>query len=431
MRKYRNFDTFKYQIFAMSKFFFFVALLFSLSSCMPLRLQTRYRMLDMSQQASAVLITDTKTGKLVYSKHSDQFMMPASNMKLLTFLLANRVLTDAVPAFRYKETADTLYFWGTGDPSLLHPRFKGHALLTKLAQTNKVLAYADIDQNNRPYGDGWSWEDYQYDYSAEISQLPLYNNMMEISQSNAKWTIFPAFFAGQTIPGTSKNLLRDRLSNQLVLPATQTYKNEHIGFVGSTALTARLLADTLHKPIWLRPMPFDARSSLAYAGSLDSLLKPMLHNSDNQIAEQMLYLIAAKKGWVGPTQRIIDSLKKEFPEFAALHWADGSGMSRYNLMRPKDLVRILALLNQEIPQARLHALLPQTGRSGTLKNIQLKNPKARIWAKSGSFGNTYNLSGYYESSLGKMYTFSVMCNLGNRPTTAMKKDVVELLNMLN
>ena len=86
-----------------------------------------------------------------------------------------------------------------------------------------------------------------------------------------------------------------------------------VPFITSAKQSAVLLTAQLGKPVLAYPQAFDARSVLAYAGKTDSLYLPMLHFSDNQIAEQLLYLIAAQKNWVGPTSKIIEKLKYKMP----------------------------------------------------------------------------------------------------------------------
>jgi D-alanyl-D-alanine carboxypeptidase len=50
-------------------------------------------------------------------------------------------------------------------------------------------------------------------------------------------------------------------------------------------------------------------AKIQYVGLLDSLYVPMLHNSDNMIAEHLLLLIGAKNQWTGGAQEIIAKLK--------------------------------------------------------------------------------------------------------------------------
>lgn len=412
----------------MTKIAYLAVLVALLSSCIGLRIKKAFEQTDLPNQASGVLIQELESGKVVFAHQENQYFMPASNMKLVTMLVAKRNLTDSIPAFSYFETADSLYFWGTGDPSLLHPKLRGDALLKKLQASSKVLVYADDASQVKALGDGWAWDDYNDDYSAEISQLPLYNNQINVQKKADRWHISPRFFEQDLRITKQKEALRARNSNHLDLPDTTAYAKQAIPFLTSVALTTRLLGDTLHKEIGLRSMPRPAAAKIQYAGNLDSLLIPMMYTSDNQIAEQLLYVIAAQRGWVGPTANIIAKLKQENPVLEPLRWVDGSGLSRYNLARPSDLIRILRELAQWVPMENLQQILPKTGQSGTLRTARLTHGVA--WAKSGSFGNTYDLAGFYRDGRGKMYVFSLMTNLANRSVTASKADVITLLNAL-
>ena len=412
----------------MTKISYLVVLLALFSSCTPLRVKKAFHSSALTKQFSGVFIEEVATGKAIFTHNADQYFMPASNMKLATMLLAKRNLPDSIPAFKYLETADTLYFWGTGDPSLMHPKLRGNALLKKLQASNKVLVYADDESLVKAMGNGWAWDDYHDDYSAEISLMPLYNNQISVQKKAGVWQISPKLFSQDTRVTKQKEVMRGRNSNHLDLPDTTAYAKQAIPFITSVDLTARLLADTLKKPILAQKNAIPAAAIIHYDGLLDSLIRPMMYTSDNQIAEQLLYLIAAKRGWSGPTSRIIEQLKKENSVVADLRWVDGSGLSRYNLVRPTDMIQILRELQNEVPMETLQVLLPQAGQSGTMRNVKLHPGTA--WAKSGSFGNTYDLSGFYQDAQGKMYRFSIFANLANRSVAAIKADVINLLNAL-
>ncbi len=412
----------------MTKLTYLVVLLAFLSSCTSLRVKKAFHSTSLPNQFSGVFIEEAATGKTVFTHHVDQFFMPASNMKLATMLLTKRNLSDSIPSFKYHETADTLFFWGTGDPSLMHPKLKGDALLKKLQASAKVLIYADDARHVKAMGDGWAWDDYNDDYSAEISLLPLYNNQISVQKTEGIWQISPKLFSQDIRITRQKDVLRARNSNHLDLPDTSAYAKQAIPYITSVELTARLLADTLHKSVVTKMRTIPAAAKIQYAGLVDSLIVPMMYTSDNQIAEQLLYLIAAKRGWTGPTAKIIEQLKKENSVVADLRWVDGSGLSRYNLVRPTDMIQILRELENEVSMEKLKVLLPQSGRSGTMRNVKLHHGTA--WAKSGSFGNTYDLSGFYQDAKGKMYRFSILSNLANRSVAASKADVITLLNAL-
>ena len=410
-------------------------ILTSLFSCSRTRWNHSFHKSPLSKLASGILIQDLNTGKVIFSHQADQFFMPASNAKLATFLMAKSFLGDSIPSFAYLENRDTLFFWGTGDPTQLNPSFKNTSLIDNLSKSTKVLVYCVPQKEIAPLGSGWSWDDYNDSYSAEISSLPLYGNLVGFSVKNQNWEIAPRYFKS-AISGTHSfnYVLRDRLKNEFTLPTLKSeWKVQQVPFVTSATLTAKLLADTLKKDVVVQRKAMNPLAKIQYAGLLDSLYVPMLHESDNMIAEQLLLLIGAKYQWSGEAQDIISRLKKEsnFEFLKAARWVDGSGLSRYNLFRPKDFIEILTALSQKVEPTKLHFLLPQSGRSGTLKSVKLKSDDHVIWAKSGSFSNTYDLSGFFQNSKGKTYVFSIMTNLANHSVAESKRDVINFLENLD
>jgi len=407
--------------------------LLALASCQSSHLQIAFNESSLAQRASGVMIKDLSTGKVLFEKNADHYFMPASNMKLLTFLQANRILGSQIPSFKYRETKDTLFFWGTGDISNLHPTIKNTALRDFLAASSKVVVYGAPVKALPILGSGWAWDDYNDHYSADISDMPLYGNLVSFSAAQRRWNIMPDAFASVAKTGSTLEVRRNRLKNEFTLPElkTEKYGEQQVPFMTSPDMTAFLLSDTLHKSVETMPLAVHPDARIFYAGKMDSLYVPMLHESDNAVAEQLLVMIAAEKGW-DPTQ-VIDNLKKEpGNEFMKdIRWIDGSGLSRYNLVRPKDFIHILELLAKEVSPERLHALLPEANKTGTMRNVQDINPGVRIWAKSGSFGNTYDLSGYYETKDGKTLAFSVLSNLGNTSVREIKKSVVEFLKAIH
>src|SRR5690606_4814626 len=75
----------------------------------------------------------------------------------------------------------------------------------------------------------------------------------------------------------------------------------------------------------------------------DTLLKIMMQETDNFIAEQLLLAAAFEAMGVMNETRIIDSLRSSSlaPIADAIHWVDGSGLSRYNLATPEAVIWLL------------------------------------------------------------------------------------------
>jgi D-alanyl-D-alanine carboxypeptidase/D-alanyl-D-alanine-endopeptidase (penicillin-binding protein 4) len=416
--------------------FIYVCFAFLSQSCTRTNWHRAFTHSSLSALASGIYIEELESKKVVFEHHSDHFFMPASNTKLLTFLMANRYLPSTIPNFKYQETPDSLFVWGVGDPSFLDPRFQNKALLDFMQAIKKTVILADADGQIPAFGSGWAWDDYNDDYSAEISSLPIYGNLVRLATKKGNWVFSPGRFKNSAqVNGAYKQVQRERLSNQFSLPLLGAGKSwtQQVPFLTSSKLSADLLADTLGRPVFAFPKALSPQVKTYYSGALDSLFVPLLHESDNLIAEQLLVMMGFEKSWGRSAPEVIKSLSN-LPENAWLKeikWVDGSGLSRYNLVRPKDLAMVMRKLTEEVPFERLTKLLPESGKSGTMKNINLGNSGAKFWAKSGSFGNTYDLSGIYQNAQGKKFLFSVMTNLANQPVSVSKKALIEFLGTLD
>ncbi|MGH9678695.1 MAG: D-alanyl-D-alanine carboxypeptidase/D-alanyl-D-alanine endopeptidase [Candidatus Acidiferrales bacterium] len=138
-------------------------------------------------------------------------------------------------------------------------------------------------------------------------------------------------------------------------------------------------------------------------------------SSENLHAELMLLLAAHEE--MGATS-YEDALK-----FAAAFYqsagiapgdvslSDGSGLSRKDLVTPRAIVGILRYAAAQ-PWAEIYrASLPVAGEDGTLADRMKNSPAAgRVFAKTGTLGNTNAISGYAETLSGEHLIFSILGN---------------------
>jgi D-alanyl-D-alanine carboxypeptidase/D-alanyl-D-alanine-endopeptidase (penicillin-binding protein 4) len=111
-----------------------------------------------------------------YGFQDSKYFTPASTMKLFSFYTGLHLLGDSLPSLRYFSRHDTLFFQGTGDPTLLHgdvPSRRAYSFL--LNRPEHTLAYCDI-ATVTPYGPGWTWDDYGYYFQPERAAFPIYGN---------------------------------------------------------------------------------------------------------------------------------------------------------------------------------------------------------------------------------------------------------------
>ena len=97
---------------------------------------------------------------------------------------------------------------------------------------------------------------------------------------------------------------------------------------------------------------------------------------------------------------------------AALIQADGSGLSRYNLITPETMVAILTHVNRDGRlRGKFEAALPVAGRNGTLEN-RMKGTAAEGNArvKTGSLTSVRAMAGYVRTADGETLAFAIFAN---------------------
>lgn len=393
-----------------------------------------------SQNFTGFALYDIEKAQIVAEYQSDHFFTPASNTKLYSFFAGLKCLGDSIPALRYIVKGDSLIFWGTGDPSFLHPDLKSTRAYNFLKNRTEKLYLSTANDQVGAYGAGWQWDDYNDYYQPEVTAFPIYGNIVRFKANTAgRVEVNPPYFWKMLQVDTSSKsfrIRRDFHTNQFdyqPLKVKAGYEQD-VPFRTAADFTATLLSDTLKKKVLLVNEPLRAGSSYQtiYSIPSDSLYKRMLQVSDNMLAEQLVILCAAAKGNTLSTQTGIKQVSASFladlPD--SFTWADGSGLSVYNKFTPRNTVNLLQKMHREVPQQRLFDLLAIGGKAGTLRS-QYKSQEPFVFAKSGSISNVYNLSGYLRTKSGKVLIFSLMNNNFIRPTAEIRKEVERILTKIH
>lgn len=385
---------------------------------------------------------DMDKQQMVYEVNADKYFTPASNAKLLTFFTCLKMLGDSIPGLQYITHGDSLVCWGTGDPSFLHSELKGNAAVKFLSTSDKQLFFSTGRYQNSFYGTGWAWDDYNEYYQPEINELPLEGNVVHFYTGNdGKLKISPEYFSGNlkcdsNYHPASFTIKRDWADNLFTYPPMPVPGGfeQDVPWKTSTMLTLRLLQDTLKKPVGEVHIPVPADIKTIYNAKADSVYKLMLQTSDNFIAEQLLLVCSAVRFGSLNTDSVINySLKTYLPGLPDKpRWVDGSGLSRYNLITPRDMVSLLVQLPELKNEQILRDMLPAGGVSGTLKDVyQTDNGQPFIWAKTGSVSNNYNQSGYLLTRKGKRLAFSFMNNNFNQPTAPVRAEMARIMTYIH
>ncbi len=421
-----------------------------------------------------ISIFDPLANKYLYNYQGDKYFVPASNIKIPTCYAAMKYLGDSLVGLRYKKGKNTLFIQGTGDPTLLHPDFRNHPVYDFLSNKTDSIVISTYNWNEKNFGSGWAWSDYLEPYMAERSVMPIYGNLRKIetkgkdqysksftfAMPNAELDFIPSYNSriGQIAPHmdvdyydsafllnhlkSGKRLYYDITrqigSNELLYKMTlDQHLIQHITFdTKDFEFVKNILEDTLKSKIILDKFNFYTKNkfndftfynSKIHSQPTDSLLKPMMHRSDNFFAEQSLLMVSNERLGVMNDAKIIDTLlKTDFKDLPQKpRWVDGSGLSRYNLFTPQDFVAILNKMKSEFGMERLKVILP-TGGEGTISSYY-KAESGYIYGKTGTLSGVVAFSGFLYTKKGKLLIFSTLVNNHQANATEVRRAVEKFL----
>lgn len=386
---------------------------------------------------------DPARDSMLYAYQADRYFTPASNTKLLTLYASLKTLGDSIPALQYRREGDLLIFWGTGDPSFLNPHLRPDTLVYEFLRSRKeTLLFCPANFKDQRYGSGWMWSDYPYSYQPEKSPFPVYSNVAHIRQPagvQGQISVTPAFLKSRIRQDTSLHaedyIGREEYDNQFIVNVLADRNSQvewHVPFRYSPSFLAEVLSDTLKRPVYVMGAPLmpppDAET--IYHGGADSLYRLLMQESDNFVAEQLLLLCSWKNsgGVLNADSAMAHALSQHLGDLPdEPKWADGSGLSRYNLLTPRSLVALLDKIQEELPRERLLRIFAAGGVSGTLRADYRNGDKPYVYAKTGTLRNNHCLSGYLLTRKGRFLIFSFMNNNFTTSTSAVRKEMERVL----
>lgn len=402
-----------------------------------------------SSNLTGFALYDPADDSMLYAQNEFRYFTPASNTKLFTFYAGLKLLPDTLPALEYTVRGDSLIFWGTGDPSFLHHDFGVDSVYRFLKNRPENLYYSDAHFKDELLGPGWAWSDYNYYYSPEKSPFPIYGNvarftMEQIELRRVKPTgrglaVSPPLLRSHIEASVSKDedlpiLLRGIADNRFEYKPradTLTYTVDK-PFHYTPELITKLLSDTLGRPVQYLEMEKPDSVRRLYSIPADTAYKRMLQPSDNFIAEQLLLQIASELGMPLNSRKVIgyvtETYLQDLPDEP--QWADGSGLSRYNMFTPRSIIRLLEKIDAEFfYDNEMYQLFPAGGESGTIRNWygSRDGGPPYIFAKTGTLRNNHSLSGFVITENGKKLIFSFMNNHYITPSSVVKEEMEKVL----
>jgi len=412
-----------------------------------------------------VLVRSLETGETVYARNAGRMFVPASNMKLVTAAAALEVLG---PDYRYRTRVAAagpvrdgvldgdLVVIGGGDPTI-SDRFHGDAATVLRAWADSLRAHGvtritgsvvgnDDVFDDLALGRGWAWDDAPDSYSAEIGGLELNEGFLTVrvapSPGGVSVTVHPSAEGWVTVTNEVVLGAADSRANVTVRredtgggirvsgsvpPATGAVVEEEVSVRDNTRFFAAALRQALTEAgIEVGGGSGDADALPAASAEpavlfthtsppLREILAGFMKPSQNQIGEMLLKTLGREQRGMGTAAAgaaVVDSLMRawQMPP-RLLSQADGSGLSRYNLVAPALLVSLLEREARSPNAAVFHAALPVAGRDGTLETRMRGTPaEGTVHAKTGTLSGVRALSGYFTTAAGERMAFSMIVN---------------------
>ncbi|MFQ6616305.1 MAG: D-alanyl-D-alanine carboxypeptidase/D-alanyl-D-alanine-endopeptidase [Fidelibacterota bacterium] len=402
-----------------------------------------------------------KTGEILYERNSTHRFTPASNMKLFTAAAALHILG---PYYRFRTAlyadssfvSDTvphnLYLRAGGDPDLTHQdldRMTEDLELQNIATVvgDLVVDASEFDTDQR--GPGWMWDDVPYRYAAPVSAMTLNDNCVVVHISPGKSVGDaararlepPTGYASVTVNAVTVG--QDSVYHPIKVTRRWKTRENVIEVTGDVPAGSRpeshvitiesppLYAGTVLKElIQARGIEFQGvvredtipsdtiLLSLHRSRPLSETVRNLLKNSDNLTAELLVKKLGSVTAdttgtWLTGLQAVKTFLQDEVKlDTTTLVMADGSGVSRYNLLSPDHLVHLLIWVYKNFKIfPEFSSSLPIGGGDGTLSaRMAAEELRDRTRAKTGTLQGVSSLSGYLVTRDNETVVFSIMMN---------------------
>jgi D-alanyl-D-alanine carboxypeptidase/D-alanyl-D-alanine-endopeptidase (penicillin-binding protein 4) len=425
-----------------------------------------------------VKVESLDTGKLVFEHNSTKLLKPASNAKIYSGALAlDRLGPDfkirtsfyaTSPVSRYGTVKGDVIVYGRGDPSFSH-RFNSGDYQKAIDQLCDALINAGVKSikgdligdesyfRGPRFGTGWSWDDLQYYYGAEVSALTLQENVVDLEfhpgdaiGAPVKITAKPPYpyliFSNrtETVATNGKRSVQvyRPIDENVVyisgtLPMGDSALEESVAVHDAPRWFVTILRDALKKrgvkvsgkirtANWLTretdPLNYGRLTEIAYIESkpMAEIVKNMMKPSQNLYAHLLLLQVAEKVRTQETKRMNSDDLglaeMKKFLGEAGIDSGDvlleeGSGLSRGCLLKPAASVALLKYMRKHRYASTFIDSLPIAGVDGTLRSRFKGTPaENNLKAKTGTIRYVNSLSGYMTNKAGENLVFSIMLN---------------------
>jgi D-alanyl-D-alanine carboxypeptidase/D-alanyl-D-alanine-endopeptidase (penicillin-binding protein 4) len=168
---------------------------------------------------------------------------------------------------------------------------------------------------------------------------------------------------------------------------------------------------------------------------LSAIVAGVLGPSQNWAAEQLTLTLGAELGTHGSWAEGVSVVERFLTEEVGVDTLDvsardGSGLSAYNLVTPRALVRVLQYMNARDDAASYRSAMAEPGEVDSTLEERLSGLEGRVFAKTGSISNVNSLSGYLVRENGDQVIFSILSNGSGLPAQTMRDAIDDVVRVL-
>ena len=371
----------------------------------------------------SIAIKQLRKNKKTHGINLNTYMTPASNVKILT-VLGSIYFGDSIPILKYKVSSynDTLRISPTGYPLTAHPKYIDKDL-EKFIKPYKHILYHKPKIDLTKYGPAWAWDDFNYYFQAERSEMPIYGNVIQVFKKiNGEIETIPDDFKINFDFEQKEKIYREEIDNNFFINPSLIELGDTLysPFITSRKSTISFLKNFLNASVHFNEQELSDYNTLN-SSQVDEIYSAVLKDSDNLISESLVANISLRLNDTISVDKGIQLIQNRFNKNISnqIKLFDGSGLSRYNLITPNALISSLENIYQLIGLERIKNIFP--------KNYILKDTEDFVWGKTGTLRNNHNYSGYIITDKGKIYVFSIMINHFTNDLDKIKEVIADFL----
>ena len=172
-----------------------------------------------------------------------------------------------------------------------------------------------------------------------------------------------------------------------------------------------------------------------YSPPVSTIVAGILEPSQNWMTEQTVRALGARYGDEGSWREGVDVVEAFLVNEVGVRPSDisardGSGLSFYNLVTPRAIVRILTEMHQMPWAAEYRDAMAEPGEEDSTLENRLNGLEGRVFAKTGTISNVNSLSGYLVRDNGQEIAFSILSNGSGMPASRVRGAIDEIVRAL-